>query len=124
MIKSLKESINNHLSTIITEELNSINDDISNSITKQDIEAIANEYGVSYEQAEGIANATLGKVKEKVNSDIIINSVLTKINENNYTNSLSIYTNLNEGETITGTVNYSVTGESFNISLSRAINTL
>ena len=88
MIKSLKESINNHLSTIITEELNSINDDISNSITKQDIEAIANEYGVSYEQAEGIANATLGKVKEKVNSDSIINSVLTKINEDNYTNSL------------------------------------
>lgn len=88
MIKSLKESINNHLSTIITEELNSINDDISNSITKQDIEAIANEYGVSNEQAEGIANATLGKVKEKVNSDSIINSVLTKINEDNYTNSL------------------------------------
>ena len=88
MIKSLKESINNHLSTIITEELNSINDDISNSITKQDIEAIANEYGVSYEQAEGIANATLGKVKEKVNSESIINSVITKINEDNYTNSL------------------------------------
>ena len=88
MIKSLKESINNHLNTIITAELSSINNDISNSITKEDIEAIANEYGVSYEQAEGIANATLGKVKEKVNSDSIINSVLTKINEDNYTNSL------------------------------------
>ena len=88
MIKSLKESINNHLNTIITAELSSINNDISNSITKEDIEAIANEYGVSYEQAEGIANATLGKVKEKVNSESIINSVITKINEDNYTNSL------------------------------------
>lgn len=88
MIKSLKESINNHLNTIITEELSSINNDISNSITKEDIEAIANEYGVSYEQAEGIANATLGKVKEKVNSESIINSILAKINEDNYTNSL------------------------------------
>ena len=88
MIKSLKESINNHLNTIITEELSSINNDISNSITKEDIETIANEYGVSYEQAEGIANATLGKVKEKVNSESIINSVITKINEDNYTNSL------------------------------------
>lgn len=88
MIKSLKESINNYLNTIIVAELSSINNDISNSITKEDIEAIANLYGVSYEQAEGIANATLGKVKEKVNSESIINSILAKINEDNYTNSL------------------------------------
>lgn len=49
--------------------------------------------------------------------DIRSNDIKLVLYEDNYTNSLSIYTNLNEGETITGTINYSVTGESFNISL-------
>ena len=92
LVKLLKEDIDNKLKNIINEEFNKVNDNINNNLSEDYINSLAEKYGVTYEQALGIANDvkndTLNQVKENISNANIPNKIINSLDEENYLNGL------------------------------------
>ena len=92
----LKEDINKELKNIIVNEFNKINEYINSDMSQSErdgyIKNIAEKYGITYEQAEGIVGEvqtdTINQIKTNISKSNITDKIINALNDKNYVSNL------------------------------------